>query len=249
MLTNSSSYYTTSISGSDALWEMKLILKEKLAESERLRKESSANFESRLKIAELKIAELHTIIGIPPLSLEHPDSGLKDPVSGDEENVECPVERIMREDREHEEHISEMLMKLKFNRTLRDVGFFAKYFYHSFELGKKHFFGETFDKLFWNCYGPIFDNQKYKLVLCNEKTVVLLETFSCANEYNIDTILFKGKYFREECKEYANHRLYLGIAAKEFQPELEIACVEKGIAIVRKVGDTVIIEHNHKKDY
>jgi len=48
---------------------------------------------------------------------------------------------------------------------------------------------------------------------------------------------------------YKDFRIYLGLASMSFYPELEEECIEKGIAIIKQVGDTVVINDENLKVY
>ena len=49
--------------------------------------------------------------------------------------------------------------------------------------------------------------------------------------------------------DYKNHKVYLGLATMAFYPELENECEKAGIAIVKQVGNKVIIAHEHIKAF
>jgi len=56
-----------------------------------------------------------------------------------------------------------------------------------------------------------------------------------------------AKTFRVNFPDYANHKIYLGLAIMTFYPELERTCIEQGIAVVKQVGDTVVINDTNLK--
>jgi len=45
------------------------------------------------------------------------------------------------------------------------------------------------------------------------------------------------------------YMIYLGLATLVFYPELEQECINQGIAIIKQVGDTVVICDEHLKAY
>ena len=55
--------------------------------------------------------------------------------------------------------------------------------------------------------------------------------------------------FRENFPKYQNHKAYLGLATMSFYPELEKECIQEGIAIIKQVGDTVVINDEHLKAF
>ena len=128
-------------------------------------------------------------------------------------------------------------------------GFFAEeYFVNSFEQNKRNFFGEKFEELEKNVKGIKKDNKdEYDIMLINGKSVGIVEVKFKAHEKDIPKILRKAQTFRVNFPEYQNHQIYLGLATMSFYPELEQECIEQGIAIVKQVGDTIVINDKHLK--
>ena len=128
--------------------------------------------------------------------------------------------------------------------------FAEEYFFNSFENGKQNFFGENFDEIEQNVRG-IKKNFKdeYDILLINGKSIGIVEVKFKAHEKDIPKIIRKAETFRVNFPEYKNHKVYLGLATMVFYPELEQECIENGIAIVKQVGDTVVINDEHLKVY
>ena len=141
----------------------------------------------------------------------------------------------------------------KVNETLGswayNHGRFAEdYFFNSFEAGKSNFFGEKFDEIEKNVKGFKKDfKDEYDILLINGQSIGIVEVKYKAHENDIPDVLKKAQTFRINFPEYANHRVYLGLATMSFYPELEQACINEGIAIVKQVGDTVVINDKHLK--
>jgi len=141
----------------------------------------------------------------------------------------------------------------KFEETMgawaNNHGFFAEeYFFNSFEDGKQNFFGEKFDEIERNVKGIKKGfKDEYDILLINGKTIGIVEVKFKAHEHDIPKILKKGNTFRINFPEYQNHRVYLGLATMVFYPELEQECIKQGIAVVKQVGDTVVINDKHLK--
>ena len=55
----------------------------------------------------------------------------------------------------------------------------------------------------------------------------------------------KAQIFRINFPEYKNHRVYLALSAMIFNQRLEQECIKKGIAVVKQVGNTVVINDKH----
>jgi len=130
-------------------------------------------------------------------------------------------------------------------------GFFAEeYFLNSFENNKRNFFGEKFDRIEDKVKGIKNGYQDgYDILLINGKSIGIVEVKFKAHENDVPKILRKAETFRINFQEYKNHRVYLGLATMVFYPELEQECIKEGIAIVKQVGDTVVINDKHLKTF
>ena len=128
--------------------------------------------------------------------------------------------------------------------------FAEEYFFNSFENGKQNFFGEKFDKVkkkLTNFWQGIED--EYDIVLYNHSAVALIEVKYKAHENDIPKVLKKAETFRILFPNYKDFKIYLGLASLSFYPELEQECIQEGIAIIKQVGDTVIINDAHLKTF
>ena len=123
-----------------------------------------------------------------------------------------------------------------------------EYFFNSFEKGKKNFFGENFDDIRKNIKGLKIDDE-YDILLINGQSIGIVEIKYKAHENDIPKILKKAETFRENFADYKNKKVYLGLATMAFYPDLEDECIKNGIAIVKQVGDTVVIYDEHLKKY
>ena len=139
----------------------------------------------------------------------------------------------------------------KINGTLgswsHNIGDFAEeYFQNSFEQGKKNFLGEHFDVLRENMKGI---KSEYDIVLINGKCVGIIEVKFKGHEKDVSNVVDKVKTFREDFPDYKEHKIYLGLASMSFYKELEEKCKNEGIAIIKQVGDNVIITDEHLKAF
>jgi hypothetical protein len=130
--------------------------------------------------------------------------------------------------------------------------FAEEYFFNSFENGRTNFFGEKFDRIKKNTVirrldGSIED--EYDILLVNGSTIGIVEVKYKAHENDIPKVLKKVETFRSNFPDYAGHRVYLGLATMAFYPQLEQACINEGIAIIKQVGDAVVINDKHIKAY
>jgi len=130
--------------------------------------------------------------------------------------------------------------------------FAEEYFVNSLRKGDIILFGEKFDKLIKSVI-MIDDKDRIRgeidTLLINGKAVAILETKYRARENNIDHALKKVKIFRDRFPEYANHKLYLGIASMVFDANVEEKCIENGIAIIKQVGDNIVVYDENLKTF
>ena len=130
-------------------------------------------------------------------------------------------------------------------------GLFAEeYFMNSFKQKKQNFFGERFDKINNRVKGikDKFEDE-YDILLINGKSIGIIEVKFKAHENDIPAILRKAETFRVNFPDYKNHTIYLGLATMVFYPELEQECINQGIAVIKQVGDTVVIFDKHLKTF
>ena len=134
--------------------------------------------------------------------------------------------------------------------TNNQGSFAEEYFFNSFEQGKQNFFGEKFDEItknlthFWQGL-----KDEYDIVLYNHASVALIEVKYKAHINDIPEVLKKAETFRILFPNYKDFRIYLGLASMSFYPKLEEECINNGIAIIKQVGDTVVINDKHLKAY
>jgi hypothetical protein len=122
-------------------------------------------------------------------------------------------------------------------------GDFAEdYFYNSFKSGQKTFFGEKFDDIERKVKGiKVGSKAEYDIVLLNGKTVGIIEVKYKGKLEYISKVLKKAETFRLNYPYYANHQIYLALASMSFEDEVEDKCIKEGIAVVKQIGDTVVI--------
>jgi hypothetical protein len=129
----------------------------------------------------------------------------------------------------------------------RTHGYFAEeYFFNSFEKGNKNFFGEKFDEIEKNIRGLV-PKDEYDIVLINGKAIGIIEVKFKAHENDIEKVLKKADTFRSNFPKYAKHKIYLGLASMSFYAELEQKCVQQGIAVIKQIGDAIVINDEHLK--
>ena len=159
---------------------------------------------------------------------------------------QATFEQEMRLSREEFDRKSDALNK-QIGGISNSNGLFAEeYFFNSFENGKQTFFGETFDAIKKNLKGTETDDE-FDVVMLNGHAVGIVEVKYKARENDIPKVLQKVNNFRLNFPKYNNHRVYLGYATLAFDKNIEQECINQGIAIIKQIGDTVVINDEHLK--
>ena len=130
--------------------------------------------------------------------------------------------------------------------------FAEEYFINSLREGNSTFLGEKFDKLIKSAIMEDDSNRtkgELDIMLVNGKSVAIIEVKFRARDKHVDKVLKKVKPFRERFPEYQNHRVYLGLASMVFDEAVEDRCRENGIAVIKQVGDTVVIYDENLKTF
>jgi len=168
------------------------------------------------------------------------------------------TDRILTEKFDKTERLfdkSEKRMK-KLEKTMgswaNNHGSFAEeYFFNSFEDEQQDFFGEHFNDIDKNLKPPKKKNLKdeYDIVMYNDSYIAIVETKFKAHLNDIPDVIKKAETFRILCPDYSDYKIYLGLASLSFYDELEQECIKHGIAIIKQVGDAVVINDKHLKEY
>ena len=128
--------------------------------------------------------------------------------------------------------------------------FAEEYFYTSFENDQTNFFGEKFDDIGRNViYSTKTLIGEFDIMLYNHTTIAIIEVKYKAHTNDVEKVLKKAETFRILCPYYDNYKVYLGLASLCFYEEIEQKCKEHGIAIIKQVGDRVVICDEHLKRY
>jgi hypothetical protein len=122
--------------------------------------------------------------------------------------------------------------------------FAEEYFINSIGQGEKRFFGEKFDTLM-RAVIMVDETNRMKgeldMLLVNGIAVAIIEVKFRARDKNVETKKKKIKIFRERFPLYKNHKVYVGLASMVFDEDIETKCIENGIAVIKQVGDTIVV--------
>ena len=86
---------------------------------------------------------------------------------------------------------------------------------------------------------------EYDLVLYNCRSVVIIEIKYNARQKDVVKLLKKAPVFKQLFPQYANFDLYLGLAAFHFEEHTESDAMENGIALIKQVGENMVIYDEH----
>jgi hypothetical protein len=157
-------------------------------------------------------------------------------------------DRQMKESRAKFEKEMEKLSKQIGGMAYNQGSFAEEYFFNSFDNGQKNFFGEKFDEIAKNLKNRRQGlEDEYDIVLYNHTSVALIEVKYKAHINDIPGVLKKAEKFRILFPDYKDFKIYLGIASMSFCHDLEEECINQGIAIIKQVGDTVVINDKYLK--
>jgi hypothetical protein len=126
--------------------------------------------------------------------------------------------------------------------------FAEEYFFNSFENKQQNFFGEHFNEIRKNIK-PKKKNleDEYDIVMYNDTSVAIVEVKTKAHENDVPKVMRKAETFRLLSPDYKDYRIYLGLASLYFKEKLEQECFKQGIAIIKQIGDTVVVNDKHLK--
>ena len=160
-----------------------------------------------------------------------------------DEEFKLRDEKHEKEDAKRKAEFDEFWRKIsgEWGRQQNGLGDMAEqYFINSIKSGLGNFLGEKFDEILPNVEGEVTDDE-YDILLLNGKSVAIIEVKFRACARDIKKVLRKAETFRVNFPEYAKHKIYLGLASMSFNEESESLCLDNGIAVIKQVGDTLVI--------
>jgi len=123
------------------------------------------------------------------------------------------------------------------------------YFRNSFAK-RMSFAGQKYESISQNLSRKVRKlnlQDEYDLVLYNCTSVVIIEIKYKADKDDIEDLLKKALTFKKLFPEYANFELYLGLAGFSVNKKVEKEAVKQGIAVIKQVGDTMVINDKNLK--
>jgi len=163
--------------------------------------------------------------------------------------------------KEHEEARERMRelerMSAENFRTIREInvslgaignsnGDFAEEYFQNAFLKDRQLNGETYNEVVPNMRTKECDDE-YDIFLSNNKSVAIIEIKYSVKKDDINGLLKKAENFRKFLPEYRNRKLYLGIASLSFRKTTEQNIMKEGIAVIKQVGDKMVIYDKNLK--
>jgi len=117
------------------------------------------------------------------------------------------------------------------------------YFINSFEK-KPYFAGQDYEHFSSNLRKKskrLNLQGEYDLVMYNCTSIAIIEIKYKAEADDVAPLLRKAQTFKQLFPEYTNYDLYLGLAGLHVDANAEKEAKEQGIAIIKQVGDAMVI--------
>ena len=170
-------------------------------------------------------------------------------------------EKMREENRQLQESMEKTDEKIReVGRQLGDIGnsngdVAEEYFQNAFKKNPT-LNGEIFNEMDFNLKLGLKKGQiasEYDIVMVNKKSVAIIEIkyhFELKKrdlENLLSKLLNKIETFKAFYPEYKNRKFYLGIASLSFRKDIEKIIQGTGIAIIKQVGDKMVINSENLK--
>jgi len=159
---------------------------------------------------------------------------------------------------EYDRKVKEINLQMQENaRTINEInkaigtignnnGDFAEEYFQSAFQKNPQLNGETYNKVATNMKPKGFDDE-YDIFLSNNNSVAIIEVKYSVRKNDIGELLQKANNFRKFQPRYKNRKLYLGIASLSFRKITEKHIMEQGIAVIKQVGDKMVVYDKNLK--
>jgi len=127
-----------------------------------------------------------------------------------------------------------------------------EFFYNALRHGRKNLFGEKFDDVQKGNKVSINKGyeDEYDILLVNGRAVCVVEVKYKADSGDLpQRVLRKAQTFRVNFPQHKDKKVYLALASMSFNKLTEKACADSGIAIMKQVGDTMVVSDANLKTF
>jgi len=160
------------------------------------------------------------------------------------------TERILKENRIDTERLFKETDRMQ-KENARMIGGMSNsngevaesYFTNSF-TNSMQFAGQEYDSITCNQRKKVKKlnlQDEYDLLLHNGNSVVIIEIKYKADKDDVAPLLRKAQTYKQLFPEYTHYSLYLGLAGLHIDAAAEKEAKKHGIAIIKQVGDTMVI--------
>ena len=127
-----------------------------------------------------------------------------------------------------------------------------EFFYNALRRRKRNMLGEHFDDIVRR--NAVTINQgyedEYDILLVNGQAVCVVEVKYKADSGDMpQRMLRKAQTFRVNFPQHKDKKVYLALAGMSFHPLTEKACINNGIAVIKQVGETMMISDQNLKTF
>ena len=134
----------------------------------------------------------------------------------------------------------------------RNGDYAEEFFYNALLHRKRPIFGERYDDVLRKNKVSVnkgFEDE-YDILLINGLSVCVVEVKYKADSSDLaQNVLRKAQTFRVNFPRYEHKNVYLAFAGMSFHPLTEQACRKSGIAIIKQVGETMVIHDEHLRAF
>ena len=130
--------------------------------------------------------------------------------------------------------------------------FAEEFFYNALYHGQRNMFGEVFEDVVKGNTVTINKGyeDEYDILLVNGRAICVVEVKYKADSGDLPhQVLRKAQTFRVNFPHHKDKKVYLALAGMSFHPLTEKACKENGIAIMKQVGNAMVVTDENLKTF
>lgn len=168
-----------------------------------------------------------------------------------EEEKRREAERVEEKERQIEHDKKMERMGIRLGNITQNMGLSTEEYFHNSLAETMTLGGVLFDDIRKNIHSKTKRLEgEFDVVLYNGDTIGLVECKYTAHENDIHKLTDKKvNDFKALFPEYSNYKFLLGIASFSFNEVVEALAKSKGVAVIKQVGDVIIIDDMDLKIY
>jgi len=133
-----------------------------------------------------------------------------------------------------------------------DGDFAEEFFFNALYHGQRKMFGEVFDDVVKRNKVTINKGyeDEYDILMVNGRAVCIVEVKFKADSGDLPhKVARKAETFRVNFPQHKDKKVYLAIAGMSFHPLTEKACADNGIAVMKQVGEAMVVSEENLKTF